>query len=389
MNSLADRALVYLSTDPGISAGGTKGAAEHVREISAALAARARRCTLAIARKDGPEPLPALPITTPDELLASVRAGEAPDIDLLIERYALGSDVSRELRRRTGAAHWLEVNAPLIEEAQAHRGLDLAVAERERTRLRELLADVDGVLCVSPPLVRWCLEHGAEPAKVHLFPNGFSRERFAALPAREAARAAPSLATRLGPGAFVVVFAGGFRPWHDLPTLLDGFARLRRRRPHARLVLAGDGPERAKLDSARLAELEAIELGHVPARELPLLLAAADVGVAPNRARAGDWFCPLKIAEYQAAGLAVVATAGIGGHAPLDHDVTGLLVRDGDAKALHVALERLCDDPALRARLAAAGQLRALARHTWEHRLELLEGWLNGPRLQSAREARA
>ncbi|MBL8843305.1 MAG: glycosyltransferase family 4 protein [Planctomycetes bacterium] len=377
---LADAHLAYLSTDPGISAAGTKGAAQHVREISETLARRSRRATLAVARRDGPEPLPELPLCTPDELLAAVGAPGAAPLDLLVERYALGSTLGRAIVRASGARHWLEVNAPLIEEAQVHRGLDAAAAAREREQLRALLAAVDGVLCVSPPLVRWCLDHGADPARVHLFPNGFCARRFAAPPPRAAARAA----LRLADDAFVALFAGGFRPWHDLPTLLDAFEQLRATHPHARLLLAGDGPERRALDATRLACLDVVDLGHVPARALPAVMAAADVGLSPNRARGGDWFCPLKIAEYQAAGLAVIATEGTGGHAPLDHGTTGLLVREGDAAALAAALRTLADDRAQRLALATAGQAQALALHSWERRVDTLEGWLSAPRASVA-----
>ncbi len=380
MKSLATANVAYLSTDPGISAGGTKGAAQHVREISETLARRARRCTLAIERRDGPEPLPTLPLTTPGELLASVTASGAEPLDLLIERYALSDDRGRAIARASGARHWLEVNAPLIEEAQAHRGLDAAAAAKERERLRELLQSVDGVLCVSPPLVRWCVDHGADAARVHLFRNGFCQRRFAHLPSRQEAR----LPLRLAPAAFVAIFAGGFRPWHDLPTLIDAFEQLRVTHPGARLVLAGDGPERRKLDATRLACLDVLDLGHVPARALPSVLAAADVGIAPNRASGGDWFCPLKIAEYQAAGLAVVATEGTGGHAPLDHDRTGVLVPAGNHKALTAALRRLADDAPWCIRLATAGQAQARALHSWDRRVDELERWWHGPASDAA-----
>ena len=364
--SLAQLDVVYLCSDRGISLRGTKGAAQHVREIAEALAARAGAFRLGVARNDGPEAAPAVRCVTIEELPSG------PPPDLIVERYALGPQIGRELARRTEAAHWLEVNAPLVDEALAHRGLSEAEEQRERTSFAELVRDADGLLCVSAPVVERCRAQGAPPERTHLFPNGFSRARFASLPSRSAARRALDLAE----GAFVVIFAGGFRPWHDLETLLGAFEALRAAAPESVLVLAGDGPTRGGLDAQRLARAGVRCLGHVRSGELPAVLAAADVGVAPNRAQAGDWFSPLKIAEYQAAGLAVVATDSPGALAVIQPGSTGLLVPGGEVEAWAEALRRLRGAPELREAMARLGQRLAFECHTWERRLDQFEGWL-------------
>lgn len=354
--------VVYLCSDPGISLGATKGAAHHLRDLGRALGRRARSLHYCVARTDGPEPLPPFPRATFAELLA----GAAPRPGLVLERYSLGGRDGRALAQSSGAAHWIEVNAPLADEASVHRGLPPAAAAAARDHFAALVREADGVLCVSPELVQRCIAAGAASDRVHHFPNGFCAERFPRGLDRSAARRALGLAA----DAFVVAFAGGFRPWHDLALLRGAFERLRATRPEAVLLLIGDGPGGSDAAAAADPTRGVVRLGAVPAARLAETLAAADVGVSPNRADAGGWFCPLKIAEYQAAGLAVVATRTTGGNAPLHDGVTGLLVDEGDGAGLAETLRALAADPRRRLALAQAGEAEAFANHSWERRVE-------------------
>lgn len=127
--------------------------------------------------------------------------------------------------------------------------------------------------------------------------------------------------------------------------------------PGVRLVLVGDGPERAALE--RLAD------GLGMADRLTVTgwtdephhhLAALDVVALPSRFEG----LPLVLLEAMHAGLAVVATpVGSVGDALVD-GVGGLVVPVDDVEALRVALARLLADPALRRELGA--RARAAAR---------------------------
>ena len=70
-----------------------------------------------------------------------------------------------------------------------------------------------------------------------------------------------------------------------------------------------------------------------------------DVACAPYPAGGSDYFSPLKVYEYLAAGLPVVASAVGQIPAALDHGRLGRLVRPGDAAALTAALAALRDRP--------------------------------------------
>jgi glycosyltransferase involved in cell wall biosynthesis len=89
-------------------------------------------------------------------------------------------------------------------------------------------------------------------------------------------------------------------------------------------------------------------------------LASADIGISwmPD----DDWSrgkCGLKVLQYMAAGLPVVANR-VGVHAELvRHGVTGFLADSADE--WHEAVARLAGDPELRRRMGAAGRRRLKA----------------------------
>jgi glycosyltransferase involved in cell wall biosynthesis len=89
--------------------------------------------------------------------------------------------------------------------------------------------------------------------------------------------------------------------------------------------------------------------------DVPDLLRAADIFTLPSH-REG---MPRSIIEAMLTGLPVVATDIRGSREEVVDGQTGLLVPVRDAQALASALQRLAGDPALRAKLGAAGLVRA------------------------------
>lgn len=345
--------IAYVCSDRGIPLRGVKGASAHLRSLSAALSRRGHEVVIACRRIEGPNPLPAG--LSAVELHRDATAGQLAELfvkcrtEAVVERYSLGGGGALAAAAELALPYLLEVNAPLADEAVRYRGLE--DADLWRRREADLFAAAGRILAVSSAIRDHVVGAGAAPAKVAVVPNGVDLAAFAGSHGED-------VRSRLGlAGRFVVGFTGSLKAWHGVDVLLRAFAGLA---GSAFLVIVGDGPERDWLEelagSLGIRERTAF-VGAVPHSEVPSWLRAMDVGVAPYVRQASFYFSPLKIAEYLAAGLPVVASHQgdirelVGG--------AGVLVPPDDALVLRDALERLQRDAALRARLGAAARERA------------------------------
>jgi L-malate glycosyltransferase len=175
---------------------------------------------------------------------------------------------------------------------------------------------------------------------------------------------APSFADRvrarralgLDDTAFVVMAVARLDPVKDFPTLIDAFAIVRAQMPRARLVIVGDGPERARLEqcAARPDVAGAVDVVGFRAG-VRQLLPAADLYVSSSISEG----ISLTILEAMAAKVAVVATA-VGGTPEVLPTAAdgGILVPSRDAAGLAAAIASLERDTAGRAAIAAAGRRR-------------------------------
>lgn len=208
--------------------------------------------------------------------------------------------------------------------------------------------------------------------RIHYVPNGVPIPP----PRCEAARlrARTALAT-IDPSlnrpdvAPLAVYTGRLVRSKGLSDLVAAWATIIRRRPGARLILAGDGPYHQTL-------VEQIEAQGIDGRVILAgtfdhvdgLLAAADLFVLPS----WEEGMSLALLEAMAAGVAVVATDVPGNRSLIENERHGLLVAAGDPTALAGAMERLLDDPRTASRLGAAARRRvegefSLARSVDEH----------------------
>lgn len=363
--------IAYVCADPGIPVFGTKGASIHVQEMLRAFAARGAEVTLISPRIEGTRPADldgiATRALTPapkgdaetraqaglalNDEVAQALSDLAP-LDLIYERHALYAHAAMEVAAASGVPGILEVNAPLAEEQARHRTLALADTARE-TACRAMSA-AHGVAAVSPAVADHCRAHGA--TRVEVIANAISPGRF------------PSGAAHDGP--FTIGFLGSLKPWHDVATALEAFAALKSGAvPEARFLIVGDGPERERLQSLAdaLGVSRAVTFaGAVGPDEVPAYLGRMHVGLAPYAASDEFYFSPLKLYEYMAAGLAVVASRV--GHMPdvVDDGRLGLLTSPGDAAELAARLGELAASADLRAGLGRAAREHVMTHRTWD-----------------------
>jgi glycosyltransferase involved in cell wall biosynthesis len=177
----------------------------------------------------------------------------------------------------------------------------------------------------------------------------------------------------------VVLSVGMLRPEKAFDVLLEATAQLGSVVPPPVTLIAGEGPERARLERT-IASLGIGErVRFLGARtDVPDLLAAADVCVCCSSFEGG----PLSVMEYLAAGKPVVATR-VGGLPELvEPGANGVLVAPGAPGQLAAAIAELLGDPGERERMGRRGRARfddelSLARSLTE--IEGLYARLGGP----------
>lgn len=169
----------------------------------------------------------------------------------------------------------------------------------------------------------------------------------------------------------VVAFAGAFRSWHGVVHLSASLARLHAAGDHRfGAVFIGDGPERATAERVVRGLPGIAFTGAVPHATLPGFLAQADIGVAPfdpskhRPLRLGFYWSPLKIFEYMAVGLPVVAPALPRLGRLVEHGREGWLYDPDDPRALDRALGALAD-PAVRRAMGDAARARVVRDFSW------------------------
>jgi glycosyltransferase involved in cell wall biosynthesis len=281
--------------------------------------------------------------------------------DVLYERYTLFNLAGVVAARRAGIPLILEVNAPLAWERAHYEKLSLrrvgAWSERYVCR------NADLVEVVSTPLRDYLLQSGVPGESVVVVPNGADPGIFSPDPAaRQSVRARYGIAD----DRVVIGFSGILRPWHGVELLLEAVGAVADGRP-LHILVVGDGPSRESFEAlaGRLGLAGRVTVtGRVPHAEIPKYVAAFDIGVSP---RATFYASPMKVPEYMACGVAVVAPRTPNLEDLISDGRDGSLFEAESVPALARALARLIDDQALRRQLGAAARASIVNGRTWDH----------------------
>jgi len=172
---------------------------------------------------------------------------------------------------------------------------------------------------------------------------------------------------RLIPDEGYILYFGRLSPEKGVDELLHAMVRV----PHIPLVIAGDGPERKRLEalSHNLNLTQVLFAGTVRDAQLDKLIAASTFTVFPSRAYET---LGKSILESYAWGRPVVAS-DLGSRRELvEHGVTGLLYPPGDRDKLAAAIEALYDCAGVAASMGAAARRRIQRNHDPDHHLDAL-----------------
>ena len=352
------QAIFHLDGEPGL-----RGGERQLLYLAAALHARGQR-SVVYARSGG-------------ELAAeAARLGLEVRCLPFLGEWDLVSAASLALAaRREGAiihahtAHAAGVGAlaalggvPLV----AHRRVDFAVSAMS-ARLK--YGRARRIVSVSKAIAEILAEAGVPREKITVIPDGLpvnkaeggwvraEERRFAPATEDERRRYRGALAEefRFPQDAPLIGNLAALVPHKDHDTLLAAAVIVLLKRPQARFLIAGRGPEQARLfESIRRMGLlgKVLLLGHIP-DPVPLLK-AVDIYAQSSW---GEGMGSVLI-EAAACGTPIAATRAGGIPEIVEDGMTGLLVAPRHPEALAEALIRLIDDRELAGALAAQGLKR-------------------------------
>jgi glycosyltransferase involved in cell wall biosynthesis len=327
------------------------GPASHAPEVAAFLRSRGHRVE-AVVTADAPPAEQPYPVAwVPRSLPPGVR--HARSVQLIAARarradvvYTTGmfgrSSAAAAIARRPLV---VKLTAdPAYERAKRWRLFDGSLADfQERppaaTLPLRLLRDADvahaaHLVFPSAYLRELALGWGIDPAQASLLPN--PTPPLPELPPREQLRG------RYGFTGTTLVFAGRLTTQKALEVALEAVGRV----DGVELVIAGDGPDRAKLEAIGGARF----LGPQSRQQVLELFRAADAGLLSS-----SWEnFPHVVVEALAVGTPFITTRAGGVAEVVTDGENGLIVEPNDPAALAAAIERFAGDAALRERLRAA-----------------------------------
>ena len=281
------------------------------------------------------------------------------------ERYTLFNMSGLLAARRLGVPFVVEVNSPLAyERAQYDR---LALRRIAHGFERFVLSRADLVLTVSTPLKYYLVDRGAPADRIFVLPNGADPALFFSdKQKRVEIRSQRSIPL----GATVIGFVGILRPWHGVELLLEAVAQIKNSSPEVYVLIVGDGPSQSDLE--RLADERGLAnrvifTGRIPHNKVSDYLSAFDIAVSP---RATFYASPMKVLEYMATGIAVVAPDTANFQDIITDGYDGVLFEAENSAKLAAALSTLLEEEPYRRQLAANARETIMRGRTWVHNAE-------------------
>ena len=334
--------VACVNQDPGIAPTRAKGAAIHLAAMRRAFS----ELGAAVESIDEADQIVLL-----DRLEALHSAGR---LDMIYERYSLGSAGAAEFARIHETPFVVEVNAPLAQEASRWR--DRAPSRADSLSDSLVFGQANRVVAVSSQVAAYAIGRGAAADRVAIFPNGIDRHLFHPLRAKDSVRGELVPEDR-----FVVGFHGRPRPWHGFAHLVQVCRQLLDDGVPIHLLAVGEGEFEA-LES--IPAQHRTRVGWRPHGEMPRYVAAFDALPLTYEPDVPLYFSPLKLMEAMACGVVPLVPAA--GDLPqlVRHQETGMVYPHGDFHQLAEQLQWLIAHPQRRSAMARRSAALA-ARYTW------------------------
>ncbi len=251
-------------------------------------------------------------------------------------------------------------------------GMDIMLRNEEpgyNDRLKELLRTLPMVLARSESLALRLVDLGCDPSKIRINRTGIPMDQFPAT-----LRQAPA------GGGWIFVQASRFIEKKGLLNTLEAFAAFRKRHSAARLVLAGEGPLKPKIEqhAKKLGIDGALDFSGFLEREaLNALFQRAHLFLHPSvTTPAGDQEgVPNSLLEAMASGLPVVATLHGGIPEAVVDGEDGFLVPENRSDLLADRLEIVASNPELYTKMSATAASHARQKFEQARSIAALESF--------------
>jgi glycosyltransferase involved in cell wall biosynthesis len=224
------------------------------------------------------------------------------------------------------------------------------------------------IVTVSQAFERQLTRLGIERSRIEVLHNSVSQQWAGHVQSLDRAKVRAELG--IDPDERLLLAVGRMSKEKRHNDLLDAYRLLLKQGLKARLILVGDGPERAGLEAA--GDPGVLFTGQI--RDTAPYYAAADVLVLPSLTEGS----PNVLLEAMAVGLPVVATAVGGVPEIVAHEESALLVEPLRPEALAGAVREMLEDGAKRARLVDKARDLVRLRHTPEARAQVVLGVYRG-----------
>lgn len=270
------------------------------------------------------------------------------ELDILHMHYAIPHATSAVLARQILAKEGIHI--PIV---TTLHGTDITIVGQDPSFapvVNYSINESDGVTAVSDYLRKETLG-GDITAEIEVIPNFIDTRRFQRHPKEHFKQALCPNGERL------LVHVSNFRPVKRAVEVVEVFHRLQQAGHGIKLLLVGDGPDRAACEH-RARELGVYDDVRFLGKQEPVeeILSIADIFLMPS----GSETFGLAALEAMACGVPVVAS-NIGGLPELVIDgETGCLCELGDIDAYTAACDRLLNDAELHSRMAKASRNRAI-----------------------------
>ena len=368
--------IAYVSMDPGVPVFGDKGCSIHVQEVLRSFLKISDEISLFTVNlgKRFIEDLDGIKIhkiadlpkgdTENRELKAistnidlRMELEKYGKFDLVYERYSLWSHSAIDYAKQNNIPSVLEINAPLIDEEKEHRKL---INENTALNIAKRNFNNSPVLTVvSEPIKEYVRNFLHTDKKIYVVPNGVNTDKFKN-------NQKPNL-DYIG-DKFVIGFVGSLNKWHGVSMLIDAFELFLKVNPESILLIIGDSKERKTLtQQINKKELSnsVILTGSVEHSQIPGYLSVINIAVAPYLDQDNFYFSPLKIYEYMAAGLTVLASDLKQIKTIINDLENGKLFSTGDVNSLYENLQWLKDNPDLCEKLGTEGA-KSVENNSWD-----------------------